>query len=269
MDIEKRVIELEEELNEYRAVIIKHEDQELDPVLEELSRSLCLPLCEEVLARLPPELRNMVYSHLVHPDDVWMKSIRHLQHDTRKGLYSHPHPPMPYEAVDNAPHWWRVDYVGEIFLKELACQWYCKSTFIVDAFNSDMDRLLTANPWDILPKDLIQNICIRVWTGFGHETLLAEKFQESLGKVLRLIQTLEKPARICINFQRPTSAYIEKHFKDRTNGAFRLMDIIFPVLESFSGLVQVQGMVNGEIFHDNLTNSNLDMWKTEYRKKVE
>ncbi|KAF2734396.1 hypothetical protein EJ04DRAFT_245612 [Polyplosphaeria fusca] len=209
------------------------------------------------------ELRNMVYLHLCPSAHVQMD----LWHTPTEPCG---YPPPPFEAeYTQAPPWWPVDFVGQEFLDELVLQWYHTSTFVVNGFNTDeFRRLLTENPFipHRTPRELINNVTVRVQTDLGRETELAGH-QRTLEEVLDLTQTLKEPARICIDFQGSYSGPYRAAERSRAEqaGTDRILSVMTTVSPLVTSLKSpVRGEVDGVLFYEDLTKLSPGAWKTEY-----
>ncbi|KAF2825270.1 hypothetical protein CC86DRAFT_41115 [Ophiobolus disseminans] len=80
------------------------------------AQAICQHFCKKVLAKLPRELRELVYEHVVTPDYIYAGP----QYLTRTGT--------PCEA-DRDAHYWDPEYVGEVMRVDLVQTWYRVSLF--------------------------------------------------------------------------------------------------------------------------------------------
>jgi hypothetical protein len=239
-----------------RAAIAKHKNSDLD----------CLMLCKTMLKKLPNELRDMVYLHLLgQPSMVW-------RYQTEWAYF-------PPSLQANPPHWWQADFVGAEFLDELMCYWYRTSYFVVDALNSksikSINNLLDENPGKLWkpPNQLINHIWIHVKTSTPLNRKLnldtrRKRFQDVLKQIEEKTNTAPKTnpkpnsARIYVDLSGPILSIPEAMRYE-----LDILDIIFPVLLQYSK-GPVQSMVNGKVFCDDLQKLELDTWRTEYEKAI-
>lgn len=255
-DMQRINSKLEEGLRMQKEHIGNHE-KILASALEELSQSLCLPICKVLMETLPVELRNMVYFHLCTPKNVDMAFLNRGHSEYCNFTDSNPHPPLPFQdQYCKPPHWWRADFVGQQFLDELVREWYHTSTFNVNMFDLDnLLRLLDENPWieNQPPKDLINNIrlAIRIDSASEWRTEAAlAAYQTSLQEVLNTLNALEKPVRVSVDLTNIFRGRMQAVEKVRMDFEVRALASFLPLLRRLKRPVQV--LIDGVVKYDDI-----------------
>ncbi|KAF2680757.1 hypothetical protein K458DRAFT_434039 [Lentithecium fluviatile CBS 122367] len=83
--------------------------------IEAYVRGSCLALCEEVLTRLPCELRDLIFGHIIGGTDTGIHLSRGLMPGSLNGLQG---------FFDEAQPCWDSDFVGADFLAEMTERLY-------------------------------------------------------------------------------------------------------------------------------------------------
>ena len=133
--------------------------------IDQTAKSECLELTQQVIIKLPREIRDTIYLYLSARDGAVIEREHYrVTQDPLTNMYSY-----DFERckADRFPeHYWSKEYVSESFFQELAENHYRMSTFV---FNDDaevMKRFLTTDDLKlgILPKDLVSSVEIRIHT---------------------------------------------------------------------------------------------------------
>ncbi|KAF2870160.1 hypothetical protein BDV95DRAFT_608173 [Massariosphaeria phaeospora] len=150
--------------------------KEADLQIELYSTALLTPLCALIYTKLPRELRDLVYSHLVHKADTKLRVVRTYRYfNTDMQL-----------AEDFE---WDPKCVGAATRREMVQYWYAISKFKVEIDDYKLlDRLLEEDQWGLglCPRDYITNIKIACAYANVASPEAREALTEKLGSLLRL-----------------------------------------------------------------------------------
>lgn len=107
--------------------------------LEPYAQAICQHFCKKLLAKLPRELRDMVYEYVVAPDYIYVCQLYLNKID------------QPCE-IDRGAHWWDANFVGHSMQIELVQTWYRVSLFYFweRAKNVEViNRFMTFDRWGL------------------------------------------------------------------------------------------------------------------------
>ncbi|KAH7069764.1 hypothetical protein BKA63DRAFT_493973 [Paraphoma chrysanthemicola] len=169
--------------------------------LKPYSQAICLHFSKKVLAKLPREMRDIVYEYLVEPDYIWVGT----EYFTNTG------PPCD---VQRDAHFWSPAYVGDAMQAEIVQTWYRTSLFYLwnRAKNHELiERFLTQDRWGIgvLPHEHIsrlrfdlgdnlihqREIRVHVPGGSRQERCLDERYVPALTAPLKTVVRFTFPNR--------------------------------------------------------------------------
>ncbi|KAG9187319.1 hypothetical protein G6011_05190 [Alternaria panax] len=190
--------------------------------VEQLAKTECQQLTNNVMTKLPREVRDMIYFHLSTRD----RELIEREHfrttlDPLTRLYSYDF--ERWKAQHFTAHYWNPDYVSQTFYRELIENYYRTSTFLFGEDPGVMRRFLHADEMrlGIPPKAFVSSIEIglnavshdrgsfRAYM-FGIPTS-PERMREALDGILEL----RPGARIVIRFvtEAKTKAERDEHCK--------------------------------------------------------
>jgi hypothetical protein len=108
--------------------------------------SACRNLCEQVIATLPRELRDIIYEHILS-QEVWDVAALPTSEPT---------------SAKTGPHYWQVEKVGNATLREILEVWYRLVRFHIGQDLGYLKRFLTskAASLDTSRQLLVTNISI-------------------------------------------------------------------------------------------------------------
>jgi hypothetical protein len=125
-------------------------EKQVQDRIECFAQATCKVLCRMVITKLPRELRDLVYEHLVTPDIVYVGP----QYLTNEG--------RPCEN-DRDAHHWDIRYVGDAMAVELAQTWYRSSLFYFwqkGKHSQIIERFMNNDRWNygIKPHEHISRV---------------------------------------------------------------------------------------------------------------
>lgn len=192
------------------------------------AQSECFHLTTSLIATLPREIRDMVYTHLFtnaqeQIDSSYFASIL----DPVKGYYTFD--PSRWKATHYPQHFWDVTYVGDIFLHELAETYYRTTTFIFTDKDGLLSRFLNTDQLGLgfLPKSHVRNVEVKLNAinydrgSFRAYMYGVPKTMERLRAGLEGIFELKDGARIGVCFE--TEAKDDKERRDWVDMAKNLL----------------------------------------------
>ncbi|CAA9966129.1 Multicopy enhancer of UAS2 [Pyrenophora teres f. maculata] len=123
-----------------------------------------MELTEQVMNKLPREIRDMIYFHLStrHDEYVEREHYRTTQDPLTK-LYSYDF--ERWKAEHFPEYYWKRENVAEDFHQEMAENYYRTSTFVFADGPAVMKRFLTTDEMKlgVVPKDLVSNAEIKLF----------------------------------------------------------------------------------------------------------
>jgi len=153
-----RVAKLQEELANLERDLASTTPTTRDAV-EQVARTECQQLTNNIMTKLPREIRDMIYFHLSTRD----RELIEREHfrttlDPITRLYSYDF--NRWKAQHFPAHYWNTDYVGQPFYRELVENYYRTSTFLFGDDPGVMKRFLTTDEMklDIPPKALVSSV---------------------------------------------------------------------------------------------------------------
>ncbi|KAK1919466.1 hypothetical protein P3342_012340 [Pyrenophora teres f. teres] len=133
-------------------------------VIRQVARSETMELTEQVMNKLPREIRDMIYFHLStrHDEYVEREHYRTTQDPLTK-LYSYDF--ERWKAEHFPEYYWKRENVAEDFHQEMAENYYRTSTFVFADGPAVMKRFLTTDEMKlgVIPKDLVSNAEIKLF----------------------------------------------------------------------------------------------------------
>lgn len=164
--IRARIKELLPEVETAYAEIVNLGD-ELDREAEEHGRRACRVICKAISARLPREVRDMIYDHLMDSDkEIYIQ--RRCEIHLPQCLGS----PVPRRLWEprapstRLPPWARENYMGKAVAFEIVEHWHGTRSFCIFEHETSLLRnFLTHDLYEtgIAPGDVIQHIRFCIW----------------------------------------------------------------------------------------------------------
>ncbi|KAH7087831.1 hypothetical protein FB567DRAFT_355219 [Paraphoma chrysanthemicola] len=140
----------------------------------ERGRRECVALCQIIHAILPPEVRDIIYDHLIKPIFNYHVleardedgNIRTSNNPLVSMSFFDPRSRIPEDPRARRDIWRFVEYTGENVGKEIAEHWYRASKFMVYAEDNLFDKFLSTDVWErnIIPADVVRNLCLIIGT---------------------------------------------------------------------------------------------------------
>ena len=127
-------------------------------------KSTCLPLCQTMQQKLPRELRDMVYEHLLYtPRMPGMNRVWQGRTPRECNGCSYHENFSSNCRKHGLLHLRSVEYLGTQTVEELAEMWYRSSEFEL-SYDYTLDTLLREDPWHIVysPVALINKVYVRL-----------------------------------------------------------------------------------------------------------
>ncbi|EUC46534.1 hypothetical protein COCMIDRAFT_4436 [Bipolaris oryzae ATCC 44560] len=202
-------------------------------MVEQLARRECLELCNQIMGRLPREVRDMIYLHL-STRDVEIIEREHFRTtlDPLTLLYSYNF--ERWKKQHFPEHYWDPKYVSKPMYNELVENYYRTSTFVFSDDSGVMKRFLTTDEMRIglLPKDLVANVEIGL-NAVSHDRgsfraymFGVPKSPERMREAVDGLFELKAGARVVIRFV--TEAKTEEERDEHCRGA---MGTLFDVAQ--------------------------------------
>ena len=222
-----RVAKLQEELASLEKDLANTTPTTRDAV-EQVARTECQQLTNNIMTKLPREIRDMIYFHLSTRD----RELIEREHfrttlDPITRLYSYDF--NRWKAQHFPAHYWNTDYVGQPFYRELVENYYRTSTFLFGDDPGVMKRFLTTDEMKlgILPKSLVSSVEIGL-NAVSHDRgsfraymFGIPKSPERMREALDGIFDLKPGARIVIRFV--TEAKTKEERDEHCKGAMAML----------------------------------------------
>ncbi|KAI4620390.1 hypothetical protein J4E80_004916 [Alternaria sp. BMP 0032] len=237
-------------------------DEELSTYIAIYAKAECMPLSKMVQSKLPRELRDMVYAHLLPRETyiVWYPA--------------HKREWIRFLRKSSCDHLFMEGYLSFDIMKEIVELWYERSTFVVLGYSygsgSDPKRasraldFLDDDSWslDIDVRQHIRHIYIRLeYTGDVHVNVI------QLAADLRRLTSLGASARVilqlrCMDFPYATLAG-QQLIKLVTE-----LQVVFPVLEELvkRGKKVIVNVKGHDVFEVKLEKLNAQSWVSQLSK---
>lgn len=222
-----RVARLQQELANLEQDLASTTPTTQDAV-EQLAKTECQQLTNNIMTKLPREIRDMIYFHLSTQD----RELIEREHfrttlDPLTRLYSYDFD--RWKAQHFPAHYWNTDYVGQPFYRELVENYYRTSTFLFGDDPGVMKRFLNADEMKlgIPPKALVSSIEIGL-NAVSHDRgsfraymFGIPKSPERMREALDGIFELKPGARIVIRFV--TEAKTREERDEHCKGAMAML----------------------------------------------
>lgn len=131
--------------------------------IEQLAKTECRQLTHDIMTRLPREIRDMIYFHLGTRDrELIEREHFRITLDPRTRLYSYDF--ERWKAQHFPAHYWNLEYVSQLFFRELVENYYRTSTFLFGDDPGVMKRFLNADEMKlgVPPKALVSSVEIEL-----------------------------------------------------------------------------------------------------------
>ncbi|KAI4949530.1 hypothetical protein J4E91_005269 [Alternaria rosae] len=222
-----RVARLQQELANLEQDLASTTPTTQDAV-EQLAKTECQQLTNNIMTKLPREIRDMIYFHLSTQD----RELIEREHfrttlDPLTRLYSYDFD--RWKAQHFPAHYWNTDYVGQPFYRELVENYYRTSTFLFGDDPGVMKRFLNADEMKlgIPPKALVSSIEIGL-NAVSHDRgsfraymFGIPKSPERMREALDGIFELKSGAKIVIRFV--TEAKTREERDEHCKGAMAML----------------------------------------------
>ncbi|KAI4908356.1 hypothetical protein J4E90_008981 [Alternaria incomplexa] len=222
-----RVAKLQEELASLEKDLANTTPTTRDAV-EQVARTECQQLTNNIMTKLPREIRDMIYFHLSTRD----RELIEREHfrttlDPITRLYSYDF--NRWKAQHFPAHYWNTDYVGQPFYRELVENYYRTSTFLFGDDPGVMKRFLTTDEMKlgIPPKALLSSVEIGL-NAVSHDRgsfraymFGIPKSPERMREALDGIFELKPGAKIVIRFV--TEAKTKEERDEHCKGAMAML----------------------------------------------
>ena len=222
-----RVAKLQEELASLEKDLANTTPTTRDAV-EQVARTECQQLTNNIMTKLPREIRDMIYFHLSTRD----RELIEREHfrttlDPLTRLYSYDF--NRWKAQHFPAHYWNTEYVGQPFYRELVENYYRTSTFLFGDDPGVMKRFLTTDEMKlgIPPKALVSSVEIGL-NAVSHDRgsfraymFGIPKSPERMREALDGIFELKPGAKIVIRFV--TEAKTKEERDEHCKGAMAML----------------------------------------------
>jgi len=222
-----RVAKLQEELASLEKDLANTTPTTRDAV-EQVARTECQQLTNNIMTKLPREIRDMIYFHLSTRD----RELIEREHfrttlDPLTRLYSYDF--NRWKAQHFPAHYWNTEYVGQPFYRELVENYYRTSTFLFGDDPGVMKRFLTTDEMKlgIPPKALVSSVEIGL-NAVSHDRgsfraymFGIPKSPERMREALDGIFELKPGAKIVIRFV--TEARTKEERDEHCKGAMAML----------------------------------------------
>ncbi|KAI4617168.1 uncharacterized protein J4E87_008408 [Alternaria ethzedia] len=222
-----RVAKLQEELASLKKDLANTTPTTRDAV-EQVARTECEQLTNNIMTKLPREIRDMIYFHLSTRD----RELIEREHfrttlDPITRLYSYDF--NRWKAQHFPAHYWNTDYVGQPFYRELVENYHRTSTFLFGDDPGVMKRFLTTDEMKlgIPPKALVSSVEIGL-NAVSHDRgsfraymFGIPKSPERMREALDGIFELKPGAKIVIRFV--TEAKTKEERDEHCKGAMAML----------------------------------------------
>ncbi|KAI4624518.1 hypothetical protein J4E83_004193 [Alternaria metachromatica] len=222
-----RVAKLQEELASLKKDLANTTPTTRDAV-EQVAWTECQQLTNNIMTKLPREIRDMIYFHLSTRD----RELIEREHfrttlDPITRLYSYDF--NRWKAQHFPAHYWNTDYVGQPFYRELVENYYRTSTFLFGDDPGVMKRFLITDEMKlgIPPKALVSSVEIGL-NAVSHDRgsfraymFGIPKSPERMREALDGIFELKPGAKIVIRFV--TEAKTKEERDEHCKGAMAML----------------------------------------------
>ncbi|KAI4702665.1 hypothetical protein J4E89_010387 [Alternaria sp. Ai002NY15] len=237
-------------------------DDELNKYIATHAKPECMTLSEMMQSKLPRELRDMVYAHLL-PRETY--SLWHFAHDRQW---------LQFLRKSSCDHVFMGGYLLSDTMKEIGELWYERSTFVVLGFllGRGSDPKLASEALDFLEDDgwgldinvyqHVKHIYIRLdYTGNVHDKV------DQLKANLRKLTSLGANARVVLQLQ-CTYSPTKTLGRQQVVELVKKLRIVFPVLEELvKGGKRVMVNVKGyNVFDVKVEKLNAQSWISQLTK---
>jgi hypothetical protein len=133
--------------------------------LDAYAKASCRQLCDDIYNRFPREVRDMIYGHLNLPGT---KKLGNAAASVNGPTYFHSHSEAHWHRFQwrDCPenHWWKIDFVGEHFRRELSEHYYRSNLFFFgDSFDL-LSKFRVTDQWNLgfVPADVVTNVGVQI-----------------------------------------------------------------------------------------------------------
>ncbi|KAH7074866.1 hypothetical protein BKA63DRAFT_553760 [Paraphoma chrysanthemicola] len=182
-----------EEAEQFRKSAVRYN------VAFERGRRECVALCQIIHAAFPPEVREIIYDHLIKPlmnyhviearDEDG--NIRTSNNPLVSMSFFDPRSRIPQDPRVRRDIWRYVEYTGENVGKEIAERWYRASTFIVYAEDNLFDKFLSTDVWErnIIPAAVVRNFRLIIGTQYIENRSTYQQVMRNIENLPRISNT--------------------------------------------------------------------------------
>lgn len=153
---------------------------ELDNQAEEHGRRACRNICESVLIKLPREVRDIIYGHLMDP-----KCRTSIRRPWDRHPVTHPNACV-WKPSPRLPSWIQEAYMGKIVMLEIVERWYATRAFVLDQHRLPLlENLLSYDHYEtkLEPRSTIRHIEFSIWNAKSSALI-------SLAEDVKLLDTI-------------------------------------------------------------------------------
>lgn len=201
-------------------------------MVEQLARRECLELSNQIMSRLPREVRDMIYLHLsTRGIEVIEREHFRTTLDPLTRLYSYNFDRWKKQHFPE--HYWNPKYVSKLLYNELVENYYRTSTFVFSDDPGVMKRFLMTDEMrlGLPPKDLVAKVEIGL-NAMSHDRgsfraymFGVPKSPERMREAMDGLFELKAGARVVIRFV--TEAKTEEERDEHCRGAIEtLFDVV-------------------------------------------
>jgi len=272
------VKELSHETGRYQRVFRLQEEarniaSEINHRTKRYAAAQCLPICTVVCDKLPRELRDMIYRHIIGQSNIFIDREILLDFLRPNGRSEGEDTPIFPTGISNRTtiayeHLWDRDYSNKLFYSELIEAWYRNTTFsfveclLVPYFLNGI-RFGCGVP----PREWVRNIrIIRITTTESVPSIY--RAEEKTGNIntgdLGNLKDMPKLTRVTFDFDAPFRSLrkVTYHFNHRRI-LLEGLDEIFPKIQDlldseYRIWVVLEGLGPLEVRRDELT---LQIWE--------
>jgi hypothetical protein len=183
------------------------ETSETQLTLDQFAKSDCRKFVDSVVAKLPREVRDMVYQHLNRGtekriDGDYFRSTR----DPVTKCYTFDR--ARWKALHYPEHFRNEEFVGQAFAREVAENHYRTSTFIFDDSKDAVSKFLNRDEMGLgfAPKLFVSNIEVHI-RAYCHDSSSFQAYMYGLVKspdrlkgALEGVFELRRHASVCVHF---------------------------------------------------------------------
>jgi len=236
--------------NEYAKLALTH-SRSTDATAKAYAIAWNTGTANNILRRLPNELKNMIYEELVHIHqrvDVEMGDYRHSTRSIRY-RYDSDSASFPLLAIEDYPHYFHLTYMGTTFATGLSAVFHSVARFSIK-HQEDLSGLLSKERFGttIVPSEHIRLITINVslegfnistgvtrpWATPHYEVPLKQHFMKAV-EHLKIMRTVpcKRGSKLCLRVD------CRQYEPSR-----KFAELLFPLVHDLKDkgwLVQVQG----------------------------